>query len=117
MPPAEGVGCYEKSQPLRIHNLNSQSKSWVVFTVNYISRLLSQKVFLQSDDDELKRKQLMELAIINGTYRSGNVSQTAAAQAAAAAAANKNSLAALQARLIAPLPLAATQANFFLVLA
>lgn len=51
----------------------------------------------------------MELAIINGTYRSGNVNQTAAAQAAAAAAANKNSLAALQARLMTPLPLAATQ--------
>ncbi|VDN07814.1 unnamed protein product [Thelazia callipaeda] len=68
-----------------------------------------------SDDDELKRKQLMELAIINGTYRSANVTQTAAAQAAAAAAAaaavNKNSLAALQARLMTPLPLAATQTN------
>uniref|UniRef100_A0A1I7VN42 KH domain-containing protein n=1 Tax=Loa loa TaxID=7209 RepID=A0A1I7VN42_LOALO len=64
-----------------------------------------------SDDDELKRKQLMELAIINGTYRSGSVNQTAAAQVAAAAAANKNSLAALQARLMAPLPLAATQPN------
>ncbi|VBB27469.1 unnamed protein product [Acanthocheilonema viteae] len=64
-----------------------------------------------SDDDELKRKQLMELAIINGTYRSGSVNQTAAAQAAAAAAVNKNSLAALQARLMTPLPLAATQPN------
>ncbi|EJW83046.1 hypothetical protein WUBG_06043 [Wuchereria bancrofti] len=53
----------------------------------------------------------MELAIINGTYRSGTVNQTAAAQAAAAAAVNKNSLAALQARLMAPLPLAATQPN------
>ncbi|VDO56892.1 unnamed protein product, partial [Onchocerca flexuosa] len=64
-----------------------------------------------SDDDELKRKQLMELAIINGTYRSGNINHAAAAQAAAAAAVNKNSLAALQARLMAPLPLAATQPN------
>ncbi|VDN32197.1 unnamed protein product [Gongylonema pulchrum] len=66
-----------------------------------------------SEDDELKRKQLMELAIINGTYRSGNIGQTtaAAAQVAAAAAASKNSLAALQARLMAPLPLAAGQPN------
>uniref|UniRef100_A0A0M3IH89 KH domain-containing protein n=1 Tax=Ascaris lumbricoides TaxID=6252 RepID=A0A0M3IH89_ASCLU len=60
-----------------------------------------------SDDDELKRKQLMELAIINGTYRSGSTTQTSAAQAAAVA--SKTSLAALQARLIAPMPLAATQ--------
>lgn len=60
-----------------------------------------------SDDDELKRKQLMELAIINGTYRSGNPSQASAAQAAAVA--NKTSLAALQARLMAPIPLSATQ--------
>lgn len=72
-----------------------------------ISITFSQLILLQSDDDELKRKQLMELAIINGTYRSGTVNQTAAAQAAAVAAVNKNSLAALQARLMTPLPLAA----------
>ncbi|VDD88695.1 unnamed protein product [Enterobius vermicularis] len=57
-----------------------------------------------SDDDELKRKQLMELAIINGTYRSNSSNQPGAAQVAAVA--NKNSLAAIQ-RLMAPVPLAA----------
>ncbi|GMT27057.1 hypothetical protein PFISCL1PPCAC_18354, partial [Pristionchus fissidentatus] len=41
-------------------------------------------------EDELKRKQLMELAIINGTYRSATQQQQAvAAQLAAAAAAGK----------------------------
>uniref|UniRef100_A0A158R6A7 KH domain-containing protein n=1 Tax=Syphacia muris TaxID=451379 RepID=A0A158R6A7_9BILA len=63
-----------------------------------------------SDDDELKRKQLMELAIINGTYRSNNTAQSGAAQVAAAAVANKNSLAAIQ-RLMAPVPLAAAQSS------
>ncbi|VDN50260.1 unnamed protein product [Dracunculus medinensis] len=62
-----------------------------------------------SDDDELKRKQLMELAIINGTYRSGNITPSTAAQAAVVA--NKNSLAALQARLMPQLPLSASQTN------
>lgn len=67
--------------------------------------------YLQSDDDELKRKQLMELAIINGTYRSNNTAQSGAAQVAAAAVANKNSLAAIQ-RLMAPVPLAAAQVKY-----
>lgn len=46
----------------------------------------------------------MELAIINGTYRSNSSNQPGAAQVAAVA--NKNSLAAIQ-RLMAPVPLAA----------
>jgi len=30
-------------------------------------------VFLQEGEDELKKKQLMELAIINGTYRDHSI--------------------------------------------
>ncbi|VDK45009.1 unnamed protein product [Anisakis simplex] len=64
-----------------------------------------------SEDDELKKKQLMELAIINGTYRSGTVVSQAQAAQAAAAVATKSSLAALQARLMAPMPLAQSAAS------
>ncbi|MFH4973520.1 hypothetical protein AB6A40_000229 [Gnathostoma spinigerum] len=60
-----------------------------------------------SDDDELKRKQLMELAIINGTYRSGNAGPANAVSASVVA--TKSPFAALQARLLAPLPIAAAQ--------
>lgn len=73
-------GCSEKYLGLVFfRHLLNLLKSKFLLIVNLNLRSVESKFFdfKPEGEDELKRKQLMELSIINGTYRPTNASRTA----------------------------------------
>ncbi|CAJ0930239.1 unnamed protein product, partial [Mesorhabditis belari] len=81
---------------IQVEDTQNRAKVKLQRAMDEIKKLL---VPAPEGEDELKRKQLMELAIINGTYRSS--SQQNAVVAAQLAAAKQTGLAAIQAAAIA----------------
>ncbi|CAJ0568175.1 unnamed protein product, partial [Mesorhabditis spiculigera] len=81
---------------IQVEDTQNRAKVKLQRAVDEIKKLL---VPAPEGEDELKRKQLMELAIINGTYRS--TSQQNAVVAAQLAAAKQTGMAAIQAAALA----------------